>query len=101
MQKKEVKALVEKPTEWVSLLVVVEKRESGKLRICLDPRDLNRAIRREYHPLPTLEKVTAKLSNAKFLTKLNARSGYWQIKLDQESSMLTTFNTPFGSFRFL
>jgi hypothetical protein len=101
MQKKEVIAPVEKPTEWVSSLVVVEKRESGKLRICLDPRDLNRAIRREYHPLPTLEEVTAKLSNAKFFTKLDARSGYWQIKLDQESSMLTTFNTPFGRFRFL
>ena len=40
MQKKDVIAPVEKPTEWVSSLVVVEKRESGKLRICLDPRDL-------------------------------------------------------------
>ena len=42
MQKKLVIASVEEPTEWVSSLVVVEKRESGKLRICLDPRDLNR-----------------------------------------------------------
>ena len=47
MQKKGVIASVEEPTEWVSSLVVVEKRESGKLRICLDPRDLNWAIRRE------------------------------------------------------
>ena len=53
MQKKGVIASVEEPTEWVSSLVVVEKRESGKLRICLDPRDLNRAIRREHYPLPS------------------------------------------------
>ena len=76
-------------------------QKGGKLRVCLDPRDLNRAIKRDYHPLPTLEDITAKLSKAKFFTKLDARSGYWQVKLDQDSSMLTTFNTPFGRYRFL
>ncbi len=48
-----------------------------------------------------IEEVTTKLSNTKFFMKLDARSGYWQIILDQESSMLTTFNTLFGHFRFL
>ena len=101
MQKKGVIVPVEAPTDWVSSLVVVEKQKGGKLRVCLDPRDLNRAIKREYYPLPTLEDITAKLSKAKFFTKLDACSGYWQVKLDQDSSMLTTFNTPFGRYRFL
>ena len=35
----------DEPTDWVSSMVVVRKR--GKLRICLDPKDLNRAIKRE------------------------------------------------------
>ena len=51
--------------------------------------------------MPTFEDVTTKLSGAKFFTKLDARSGHWQVKLDHESSMLTTFNTPFGRYRFL
>ena len=40
------------------------------------------------------------LSDAKYFSVLDATSGYWQIKLDEESSLLTTFNTPFGRYRF-
>ena len=40
------------------------------------------------------------LSDDKYFSVLDATSGYWQIKLDEESSFLTTFNTPFGRFRF-
>ena len=44
---------VEKPTDWVNSLVVREKPNSS-LRVCLDPRDLNKAIRREHHPYQQL-----------------------------------------------
>jgi len=47
---------VQEPTPWVSSMVVVPKKD-GKLRICLDHRDLNKAIRREHYPLPTIEDV--------------------------------------------
>ena len=87
------------PTDWVNSLVVVEK-ENGKLRICLDPRDLNAAIKRPHYPMPTLEDALAKLISAKYFSKLDACSGYWQLKLDDKSSYLTTFNTPFGKYRF-
>ena len=40
------------------------------------------------------------MSGAKFFTKLDASSGYWQIKVDQESSKLLSFTTPFGRYRF-
>ena len=49
----------------------------------------------------TIEEVVTKLSKANVFTVLDAKSGFWQIKLDEESSMLTTFNTPFGCFRRL
>ena len=49
---------VTEPTEWVNTLIVVEKPQTGKLRVCLDPRDLNKAIQRPHYPLPTLEDVT-------------------------------------------
>lgn len=45
-------AKVDIPTEWVSFLVIVEKPD-GTLRICLDPRDLNKAIKRGHFQLPS------------------------------------------------
>ena len=67
---------VEEATDWVSSLVVVEKPKSGALRICLDPKDLSKAIKGEYHPMPTLDDITAKLSGARYFSVLDARSGY-------------------------
>lgn len=45
--------------------------------------------------------MTSKLTGVKYFSILDARSGYWAIKLSEESSMLTTFNTIFGRYRFL
>uniref|UniRef100_A0A3P9K9H2 Gypsy retrotransposon integrase-like protein 1 n=1 Tax=Oryzias latipes TaxID=8090 RepID=A0A3P9K9H2_ORYLA len=101
MEKNGIICKVTEPTAWVNALVVVEKPKSGNLRVCLDPRPLNKAIQRPYYPLPTLEDVTAKLAGAKYFSVLDARSGYWNIKLSHESSLLTTFNTVFGRYRFL
>ena len=71
-----------------------------KLRICLDPKDLNRAILREHYPLPTIEEVSTRLHGAKVFTKLDVRNGFWHVKLDEESSCLMTFHTPFGWYRW-
>jgi len=49
----------------------------------------------------TLDDILPQLSGAKYFTKLDARSGYWAIKLSRDSSYLTTFNTPYGRYRFL
>ena len=58
-------------------------------------------IKREHHPIPSLEEITPKLAGAKLLSKPDAHNGYWNVKLVEESSYLTTFNTPFGQYRFL
>ena len=47
------------PTAWVNSMVVNEKR-SGKLRICIDPRDLNKAILREHYQLPTQQEIASR-----------------------------------------
>jgi len=88
------------PTDWVSSMVVSQKA-NGKLRICLDPKDLNKAIKRCHHKTPTVEEITYNLAGAKYFSKLDAKNGYWSVKLDEESSMLTTFNTPLGRYRYL
>ena len=97
--KDEILAPVTRPTDWVSSMVVVHK--PGKLRVCLDPRHLNNAIKREHYPMPTIEDVATRLiKNAKVFTVLDAKNGFWQVALDSKSSFLTTFNTPFGRYRW-
>ena len=90
---------VEDPTDWVNSMVTIIK-PSGKLRICIDPRDLNRAIKREYYPTRTIEEVVTRMPNAKVFSVLDASSGFWQIELDSESAKLCTINTPFGRYMF-
>ena len=87
---------VDKATEWVNSMVVVEKPKTHKLRICLDPRALNKAIQREHYQLPTLEDISTHLSGARLFSKLDASHGYWQIPLDSDCQLFTTFNNPFG-----
>ncbi|XP_035676225.1 uncharacterized protein K02A2.6-like [Branchiostoma floridae] len=99
MTKKGVISEVTQPTDWVNSIVIKEK-PNGKLRICLDPRDLNLALKRNHYPTPTLEEITPSLAGAKVFSKLDASNGYWNIKIDEESSLLTTFNTPYGRFKF-
>ena len=95
MEKANIICKVEEPTDWVSLMVVAGK-PNGKLRNCLDPQHLNQAMKRDHYQLPTIEDKTTHMANAKWLPKLDANHGYWQIPLDPESQLLTIFNTPFG-----
>ena len=90
---------VEEPTDWVSS-IVYSRKSNGKLRICLDPKDLNTAIKRPHYPTPTLEEITHKLAGSMIFSKLDARHGYWSVQLDDESKRLTTFNSPFGRYCF-
>lgn len=100
MQKDGIIEKVEGPTDWVNSMTVV-KKPNGDLRICLDPRDLNRAIKREHFKLPTLEEITTNLSGAKYFSTLDAKQGFWHVKLHNSSTDLCTFNTIFGRYKFL
>lgn len=99
LEEKDVIQKVDRPTPWVNSLVIVEKRD-GSLRLCLDPRDLNKAIRREHHRIPTAEDIASRLSGKKVFSIVDEKDGFWQVCLDDESSHLCTFNTPYGRYRF-
>jgi hypothetical protein len=90
---------VEEATEWVSSMVAAKKK-NGDIRICIDPRDLNKALQRPHHPMRTIEEVVRDMPNAKIFSSLDAKSGFWQIPLAPESCKYTTFNTPFGRYQF-
>ena len=93
-------APVEQPTPWVSSLVVTTKT-SGALRISIDPRPLNKALKRETYQMPVLDELLPELAQAKVFSTVDLRSGFWHCVLDEQSSLLTTFSTPHGRYRWL
>ena len=90
---------VEEPSEWCSGMVVAPK-SSGRVRICVDLTELNKNVQREHFPLPHIEDMLSQLEGAKWFSKMDANSGFWQIEMAEKSRPLTTFITPFGRFRF-
>lgn len=84
---------------WISPIVITYK-SNGDIRICVDMRRANEAIRRENYPLPTFESIMTKLGNAKYFSRLDLEWAYHQIELDIESREITTFITHKGMFRY-
>ena len=82
---------------WMSAMVVVPK-PGGKVRICVDLTQLNKHVIRPRYQLPTVDEVLCKLGDGKVFTKLDANSGFFQCKLAEESQLLTSFLTPFGTY---
>lgn len=90
---------VTEPTDWVHPIVIITKKD-GTVRICLDPRNLNAAVKRHHYRIPVPEELFAQLSGCTVFSVLDAKSAFWQLALDEESSYLCTFATPWGRYRF-
>lgn len=90
---------VDQPTDWCAPLVVAPK-SNGKVRVCVDLSKLNQYVKRENQPLAAVDTTLGRLAGSRVFTKLDANSGFWQIKLAWESRPLTTFITPWGRFCF-
>lgn len=91
---------IKEHSDWCSSLAFSTKSD-GSIRICLDPAKLNKALKRCPHKIPTLEELNYKFNKAKYFSKLDAKAGYWSVKLDDTSQPLTTFRTPYGRYCFL
>ena len=76
--------------------VIKPKTEPVEVRICVDYRKINKYLRRELFEIPTFEEVVSKFHGAVCFTKLDAKSGFYQIPLDEASWDFTTFITPMG-----
>lgn len=81
-------------------IVTVRKINSDKVRICIDPRYLNDAIEREHFSMQKIEVVVTRISGAKVFSTLDANAGYWQMRLDDASADLGTFNSSSGRYRY-
>ena len=87
---------VHKHTEWINSIVPVMKEDSS-LRLCLYPKDLNKAIKRNQWYARTLDDILPELAQSKHFTVKDATSESWHVPLDFRSSLLTTFNTLWGN----
>ena len=83
---------VEGPTPWVSPIVVVPKK-TGEIRLCVDMREANKAVKREKHLMPTLHELITDLNGATVFSTLDLTSGYHQLELDPESRHTTIQTT--------
>ena len=75
---------VHAPTDWVSSLVVATKR-IGKIRLCIDPKPLNKALKRSYYLLPVNNDLLPKLTNARVFTVVDTKNDFWHVHLDESS----------------
>ena len=101
---------VKEHTDWVNSYVFVEKDTGNhnspnhtikkKLRICLDPRDLNEALGREPYHAHSVDEITAKLQGMTVFTIVDFKKGYWMVVLHPDSRKLTCMALPFGRFQW-
>ena len=87
---------VTEPTSWFSSFVIIQEPK-GKIRVCIDPKDLDKVRRRSHYLNPTHEDILPELARAKVFSVVDAKNGFWHVELDDDSSHLA-FNSPFGRF---
>jgi transposase InsO family protein len=90
---------VSEPSDWCHQMVVADK-PNGKLRVCMDPKHLNKYLKREEFQIPDFETLSTELSEAVIMSTIDLTSGFWQFGVDTESAKLLTFATPFGRYRY-
>ena len=89
---------VTQPTVWLSSILVKEK-PNGKLRVCIDPsQTISSAIRRPKYTIPTIAEKLPLLTNGKVFVIVVVSEVFHTIELDEESSLLTTFQGPNGRY---
>ena len=85
---------------WNKSLVLVRKVNCS-LMLCLDPKDLNKNIKRNQYYTKTIDVLSVELHGSEYFTLMDTKSGYWIVQLDKEGSLLTTFNAQRRKFRWL
>jgi len=81
--------------------VLFQKKADGSLRMCVDYRALNKVTIKNKYPVPLVQDLMDRLSGASVFTKLDLRSGYWQVRIAEGDEHKTTCVTRYGSYEFL
>ena len=81
--------------------VLFVKKKSGDLRMCIDFRALNNITIKNKYPLPRVDDLLDQLSTARYFTKLDLTSGYWQVRIKENDIPKTAFRTRYGHYEFM
>lgn len=80
--------------------VVIVKKKSGKIRLCIDYRKLNSQTIRDAYALPNIEEAFAALTGSKWFSVMDLKSGFYQVEMEEEDKPKTAFVTPMGFWEF-
>ncbi|WVZ89897.1 hypothetical protein U9M48_036246 [Paspalum notatum var. saurae] len=86
---------------WGSPALFVEKKDQGDKRLCVDYRLLNAVTVKNKYPLPHIDILFDQLAGARVFSKIDLRSGYYQIKIREEDIPKTAFSTRYGLYEYL
>jgi hypothetical protein len=86
-------------SEWSSPVIIIPKGQKEK-RICIDYRKLNAITKTQRGPVPLAQDVFDSLGGSRWFTVLDLASGYWQVRMHENSKDKTAFSTPDGHFQF-
>jgi hypothetical protein len=85
---------------WGAPILFVKKKD-GTSRLCIDYRELNKLTIKNRYPLPRIDDLFDQLQGASYFSKIDLRSGYHQLRVDEKSIPMTAFRTRYGHFEFL
>ena len=103
LQQQNITAPITEATEWCAPIVVIPKKNTENICMCVDISHLNWYVQQERYMLPTPAEAITDIAaaNAKYFMVLDAMKGYLQCPLDQDSQLLITFITPIGRLKYL
>ena len=88
-------------TDWVANPVLVPKKDTEKLRMCIDYTGLNKACPKDPFALPRIDQVIDATAGSELLCFLDAYSGYHQIRMKESDELKTSFITPYGTYCYI
>ena len=101
LEQQDVIEKVDGPTPWVSNIVVAPKPNApDQIRLCVDMRKANQALKRERHIVPTTDDIILELNGSQVFSKVDFNKGFHQLELSEESRNMTVFASHVGLYRY-